>query len=305
MRNKEESGGFYPKRDYRLFIGVFVVAVFVLPLATIALIGLCQPYGLSTFLFVRHFFAAGIHLIVLNQWSYDSAMGWSRVGLWPEVTYAFYFVLGISNIIALWLAGLISRPPAKIRHIIGPRFFGFNEGPRKAEKAIRKALKREVRFSGGGICIHPNVAISRDRETRHLLVIGSTGGGKTSIILPIIRQAQNRGDMVVLFDNKGDFTSKLSGMILAPWDKRCVGWDVGRDIENKQDAETLAARLVSDGGNDPMWARGARMILVAFIVKAQREKPKVWDFSDIVGDLESADSNKVKEIVDKIGRAHV
>ena len=299
MINKEASGEFLPQREVGYSLGIFVVALIVIPIVVICLIGFSQPYGLAPRSFIKLFCAAGIHYIQEFQWSYEPAMTWWRAGLWPQVAYAFYGIVGVSGFFSVVIAEFASRPPAKIRHILGPRVHGFKEGSRKAEKAVRKALKGDIKSSGRGINIHPNVSISRDRETRHFLVLGSTGGGKTVIIFPMIKQVQDRGDMVILFDNKGDITSHLPGLIMAPWDNRCIGWAVGLDIENKQDAETLAARLIPEGGSDPMWAQGARMILVAFVVKAQKEKPKKWDFSDIIGDLESADSNVIKEIVER------
>ncbi|WP_031482023.1 type IV secretion system DNA-binding domain-containing protein [Maridesulfovibrio frigidus] len=298
MANKEASGELIPQRELDYFIIVFVVLSVVLPVMIICLAGFFQPYGLSSKSFFMLFCGAGAHKFVGTSWSYEAAMTWWRAGLWPHVAYVFYGVVIFSGIIALWLAEFASRPPAKIRHILGSRFYGFYEGSRKAEKAVVKALKGEIKFSGKGLNIHPSVSISRDRETRHFLIIGSTGGGKTTIIIPMVKQIQERGDIIIIFDNKGEFTGLLPGVIMAPWDDRCIGWAVGADIVNKQDAETLAARLIHENGNEPMWAQGAQMILVAFIVKAQQEKSKKWDFLDIINDLKSSDSNRIKQVVD-------
>ncbi|WP_321404777.1 type IV secretion system DNA-binding domain-containing protein [Maridesulfovibrio sp.] len=299
MANKETTGAVLPQREIECFLGVFAVTLILIFSSVVYGVGLLRPYGLAPISFCKLFCLAGLHEIIGMSWTYDAAMAWWRAGLWPDVKYVFYSVVVFSSFVALWLAELASRPPAKIRHILGSRFVGFHEVSRKAEKAVVKALKGEIKLSGKGLNIHPNVALSRDRESRHVLFIGSTGGGKTAIMLPLIKQAQDRGDIVLVFDNKGDFTAHLSGLILAPWDDRCIGWAVGEDIENKEDAETLAARIIQETGNEPMWAQGARMILVAFIVKAQKEKNKSWDFSDIIKDLKSADSIKIKQVVDK------
>ena len=145
-------------------------------------------------------------------------------------------------------------------------------------------MDEECQISGSGILIHPIINISIDRETRHMFALGSVGSGKTTMILPIIAQGRKRGDRMIIHDNKGDFTAHLAGNIIlfAPWDRRSHAWDIGKDVLDKGDARTVAARLIPDS-SDPMWSSGSRQILVALICHCQAEHGTDWGFPEMAG----------------------
>lgn len=178
---------------------------------------------------------------------------------------------------ATWLIG---KPQPDTKFLTGRQLY---EG-KEAHRELAKISKQEAEVSGEGLKLHPsfNFHLSRDRETRHALILGSPGGGKTQILTPWILAAIERGDKVLIFDIKGDFTSMLPGsfLLLAPWDKRSAVWNVSLDVLNKQDARELAAQLVEEG-KDPMWHKAARQILTALIRQLQVTKRKSWTWKDL------------------------
>ena len=125
-------------------------------------------------------------------------------------------------------------------------------------------------------------AFGRERETRHFLVLGSVGGGKTQAMLAFILDAIHRGDALLVVDTKGDMTAGLPGapMLLAPHDKRSWVWDVAADCMVKQDARELAARFIPPS-HDPMWSEAAREIFVACVAHLQALKPQAWTWTDL------------------------
>lgn len=155
---------------------------------------------------------------------------------------------------------------------------------KKAHRVLRRRAKENCAVSGAGLKLHPSFdwQLSLDQETRHFLIQGSVGGGKTQILWPIINAAITRGDRLVIYDNKGDFTAQLNTdfALLAPWDARSFAWDIAKDCTNDQDSRELAARLIPEG-NDPMWHSSARMILSAVVCKLQAEQPGEWTWSDL------------------------
>src|SRR5699024_4505924 len=98
---------------------------------------------------------------------------------------------------------------------------------------------------------------------------------KTQILKRLITQIIARGDRLIIWDVKGDYTADFGrtkgAVLLAPWDRRAAAWDVGADVPGRADARELAARLVrapSSGAPD-MWSNGARIILSAYIMHVQ------------------------------------
>ncbi len=182
------------------------------------------------------------------------------------------------------------------RHVRG---FVLHRDPR----AIAAALK-SGKTEAPGVLIHPEVQISQALETRHTLLVGGSGGGKTTILWPIIHQAQARGDKVLLFDSKGDFTEKLGGAftLLSPTDARSARWVLGNDILTAIDAHALTETLIPSapgGDKEPMWTNGARALLLGVITDVQRRYGKKWGFRTLAQAVAAslADFQTLKNII--------
>jgi hypothetical protein len=153
-------------------------------------------------------------------------------------------------------------------------------------KVIACAL-RPGKSEAAGVHIHPQIAISQRQECNHFMIVGDTGAGKTTVLSPIVQEAIARGDKVLLFDSKGDFTQKVAEpfTLLSPTDSRSSRWILGRDIRTKLEAQSLAATLVQEppGGSksDPMWVQGSRALLAGLITDLQARYGEKWDFSHL------------------------
>ncbi|NOR70360.1 MAG: type IV secretion system DNA-binding domain-containing protein [Methylomarinum sp.] len=197
----------------------------------------------------------------------------------------------------------LADAPLLITHIKGRQLL-------TGKAAIKKWLKKQKKaeeYGGVGIPLITTpegveLGLSDRDETDHCLLIAGTGGGKTTVLFPRIEAAIRRGDQVLLFDNKSDFTASLSSaknvILVAPWDARGWAWDVAADIQNRSDAEAFAAALILSSGDNPMWANAARNILTAIIIRAQREHPGKWTFQFIT-DVFSAGAPEIKATVEK------
>lgn len=197
-----------------------------------------------------------------------------------SITGRFDAALAVSIVLGLSVTLLVGKGKPDTRIIAGRRLY---QG-KKAHRVLQERSVENGAVSGSGLKLHPSFDwhLSLDQETRHFLIQGSVGGGKTQILWPLINAAIARGDRLVIYDNKGDFTSQLDCdfVLLAPWDARSFAWDIAKDCSNDQDARGLSARLIPEG-NDPMWHSSARMILSAVICKLQHEQPNDWTWSDL------------------------
>lgn len=159
----------------------------------------------------------------------------------------------------------------------------------EAIKVWQKVMDKEEKWGKLGILIcrtpsNIDLTISEDRETKHCLLVGGTGSGKTTVLRPRIDAARERGDRCLIFDNKSDYTATLPDaseiLLVAPWDSRGWAWDVAVDVRNKSDAIALSNAIV-EAAKDPLWSNAARAILTALIVRCQKESPQEWGFSNL------------------------
>ncbi len=184
--------------------------------------------------------------------------------------------VGVLALFGFAFAVRLERPNGKV--IRGRRYLK----DAAANTALRHASKSEWKQSGRGLEFPPRNFISLDRETRHWLIWGSVGGGKTQSMLHLMLGAMVRGDKVLILDTKGDMTATLpyDPVLVAPQDERSFCWDVATDCRTKQDARELAARFIPPS-SDPMWSDAAREVFVACVVFLQATKKTDWTWRDL------------------------
>ncbi len=165
----------------------------------------------------------------------------------------------------------------RLKHIRGRQLL---KG-RKAVRATKKSQRQIIQKSGRGINVAPGVPIALETETKHFLLVGASGGGKTQTLRYWIDQALQRQDKLLIHDTKGDMTAALPSddfILLAPHDSRSWAWDVARDCTGGAAARELASRLVHLG-HDPMWGNGAREILTGIIRSLQIRYGERWNWT--------------------------
>jgi hypothetical protein len=164
-------------------------------------------------------------------------------------------------------------------------------------KAFARACASECKVHGRGVELLPAVPLSRDRETRHFLILGSVGGGKTQTMLNLIAEAILRRDGVLVLDTKGDMMAGLPGdpgpLLVAPHDQRSLVWDVATDCCVKQDARELAARFIPPSA-DPMWSHAAQEVFVACLVHLQETKGSDWGWADLAAVVTAKDESLIE-----------
>jgi type IV secretion system coupling TraD/TrwB family protein len=217
-----------------------------------------------------------------------------RYGASEEFDVRFWVVVGFDLVGAasLFIFALsvqfAQHPPRVVR---GPRL----QAGRGGLRAFTQACANEYATHGKGAAFVPSSPLGRERETRHFLILGSVGGGKTQTMLHLISEAIARQDGVLVLDTKGDMMGGLPAinnrpLFVAPHDFRSLAWDIAADCSTKQDARELAARFIAPS-SDPMWSEAAQEIFVACIVHLQVTQGHGWGWRDleavVTADLES------------------
>lgn len=177
--------------------------------------------------------------------------------------------------LACGVGGWVLSTRDNVRHIRGLQ---IHTSARRAAKSFRP-------FQGKlkGVPIHPKVNIGEHQEASHIFFLGGAGSGKTTLLWPLLLAIIARGDRVLLLDFKGDFTSGLSCpfSLLSPADARSSRWLLGRDIRSRLDAFSFAETMIPLPAGDPIWAQGARGLLIGLLSHLQTTKGEAWGFRDL------------------------
>jgi type IV secretory pathway TraG/TraD family ATPase VirD4 len=124
-------------------------------------------------------------------------------------------------------------------------------------------------------------------ETKHFKLVGTTGTGKSTAIREILKTAIARGDRVVVADPDGGYLERFynrfrGDIVLNPFERNSVKWDLFAEIRNRYDVEQLASGLISDS-QDPSareWRGYARTFLAAVVRRcheaAWRDTTHLW-----------------------------
>ncbi|MGI4745733.1 MAG: type IV secretion system DNA-binding domain-containing protein [Janthinobacterium lividum] len=134
---------------------------------------------------------------------------------------------------------------------------------------LRKPSRRAVRrLVAQGRIVLAGAVLGPLDEGRHVLVIGSTGTGKSTVLMALFGMTLARGDRHVVVDPSGLALKRFhrtGDVILNPFDPRSAAWDLLAEIEHPNDyvrlAEILLPASASEG--DQSWTEFARTLLAS------------------------------------------
>lgn len=106
-------------------------------------------------------------------------------------------------------------------------------------KEVKKCLRKIGKASDLTIGDMPLV---KDMETRHVLITGSTGAGKTTLMHNLLLQVEAKEQPAIIIDQTGEMIAKYynpsrSDIIFNPFDQRGKAWDFWKDCEFREDLE--------------------------------------------------------------------
>lgn len=118
-----------------------------------------------------------------------------------------------------------------------------------------------------------NIHIPKDTESKHILVFGASGSGKSVLLSQFLNQINTYTKLTndkrhyIITDVKPEFVGKFAkpdDFILCPFDKRNLNWSLFNDIDDIDDIsdfDTFASLLFeNEGTKDPYWGLAAASI---------------------------------------------
>lgn len=125
-------------------------------------------------------------------------------------------------------------------------------------KKRRSGLRTQINLA--------TIPVPIDAETRSVLLNGSTGTGKSTIMASMTYEAIMRGDRVVALDPNGDLMSRFgqpNDKILNPYDSRSQGWSIFNELRSDYDYERYVMSIipVSKSSEGEEWAEFGRLLV--------------------------------------------
>ena len=164
-------------------------------------------------------------------------------------------------LLLFWMRGRQLNRTRRIRgaELATARELGWRVRP--AHRRLRDALlARSASYTIAGVPF-PDRA-----ETRHTIVSGTTGSGKTVLISDLVAQIRERGERCVLYDKMGSYTRSFydpeCDVLLNPLDARAPRWSPFYEARSPRDFDTMAAALIPQQKDtvDPFWVTAARQL---------------------------------------------
>lgn len=231
----------------------------------------------------------------LNELAVMGKKGWAAwtwLGAHPWMAMRLALLGLISGAISGWVFVLSIRPTSRVRHIEGDRLL---EGKEAEKAALQGSDANPWAF------LHPLLGLAKGRFTKHGLISGGVGKGKTQILWPLIRQVGiKKNRKTVIYDVKGDYTAAMpDALLLAPADARSAYWDISADIRTPEAAETLAQSLIPSKDGE-FWGPASRAIVVGVLISLiyqRQHEGKPWGWRSLADRLMASDPYELHDLM--------
>lgn len=183
---------------------------------------------------------------------------WSQ--FWPQLVRELIILsllFGAGVALGLRRLYLQASRGSEDKHLRGAKFLS----PKELQKEIKRHC-RQVSLPFGAVKM-PVV-----EESRHVLILGSSGTGKTVLLSDLLDGLLLRGERVVVHDYKGDMVQKFFNpdrdFLFNPFDQRSIGWSIFDAMELETDLESVAMTLIPrTNPKEPFFEDAARALLIA------------------------------------------
>lgn len=146
---------------------------------------------------------------------------------------------------------------------------------------VKKLIRAQRRTSDLVFGIE-KLPLPRLAELQHMMVHGTTGTGKSTVIKALLDHIRRRGERAIVYDKSCNLVSQFyqpeRDRLLNPLDERGADWSIWRECRDKTDFENLAAALIpmAASAQDPFWVNAARTIFAAAAFRLRHsEHPRI------------------------------
>ncbi len=156
------------------------------------------------------------------------------------------------------------------------------KGDQLCEVAVVKEMIRAQKLESDLVFGTQALPLPLRVECQHLLVHGTTGTGKSTVIKALLDHIRRRGERAIIYDKSCNLVSQFyqpeRDRLLNPLDARGADWNIWQECRDKTDFDNLAAALIpmAATAQDPFWVNAARTIFSAAAFRLrQEENPRI------------------------------
>ena len=186
----------------------------------------------------------------------DALYGWFRSAIFggDDVLSSYGPALVEAGIVVIFL--LCFAVPLDFKRGKKMKYGRLLRGPvMSAPKQFNEVLKGEglgVRTDEKGVIIR----LPLRAEAKHVQVMGDTGVGKTTLLIQMLGQIEDRRETAIVYDPAGEYIQRFyreerNDVILNPLDARSFYWSPSAELRTPAEARTIAASLYQPADGKP------------------------------------------------------
>ncbi|MCC8130547.1 MAG: type IV secretion system DNA-binding domain-containing protein [Ruminococcus sp.] len=181
------------------------------------------------------------------------------------------------------------------------------------QDTLKSVIKINGKFQGQDSAF----GISEEVLSKHILLVGGTGSGKTNLFYHMVKQLKSKmtqDDVMLIFDSKGDFHKKFFSdrdVLIgnsAQYRKQSEKWNLYEEIiadgksyvsvsQNTQEiCKSLFAKLIEKNNSNPFFPMAARDLMASIIIALVRNGV-VPDNRDIKEYIESVSADDIRSLL--------
>lgn len=121
-----------------------------------------------------------------------------------------------------------------------------------------------------------NLPLIKDSETKHMLIVGTTGAGKTNTFNHLLPQIRTKDQKAIIVDTTGTFVEKFydpeTDILLNPLDARSASWSLWKECQTEVQIDDFTSSIIPQTLHDQFWSDASRLLFSETIKILQRNK---------------------------------
>lgn len=150
---------------------------------------------------------------------------------------------------------------------------------------IQKLIARIKKDDKTSDIVLSGLPLIKDSETKHTMIVGTTGAGKTNTFNHLLPQIRAKQQKAIIVDTTGTFVEKFydpkTDILMNPLDERSSHWNLWKECQTEVQIDDFTSSLIPQTLHDQFWCDASRLL-----------------FSQTIKTLQNRENHSIKELLD-------